>query len=278
MFTKNLQKRLTQPIDAFRKLGDTIDTPHGPLTHIDNGADILAVGHLDWVYWNPRPKITRQFENVRIEKTPQLDDRLGVWVILDVMRAAGINVDVLLCDSEEVGQSTAQYFETTKRYNWIVEFDRAGSGAVMYDFETPEYCEMLESVGYDVEVGSFTDICNLESLGVAGFNLGVGYHRQHTKKCYANLSETLDSFRKFQELHKRYGSEHLEHVPTPTTWWRTPAAGSSWEPVSEPTDDLALQALQDEYASDEYGVRYNELYESEKARIDARIDYDFNGA
>ena len=277
MFTKNLQKRLTQPIEAFEKLGDTIQTQHGPLIHIDNGADVLAVGHLDWVYFNPKPKIKRQFENVRIENTPQLDDRLGVWVILDVMKAAGIKVDVLLCDSEEVGQSTSQYFNAAKNYNWLVEFDRAGSGAVMYDYETPEFCGMLEEVGYDVEVGSFTDICNLESLGVAGFNLGVGYHGQHTKKCFANLSETFDSFRKFQDLFNRYGSERLEHTPSPpATWWNNQL--EQFDTWTKPTDDLLLEAFRDEYASDEFGVKYEELYESEKARIDARIDYDFNGA
>ena len=274
MFKKNLLKRLTQPIDSFRKLGDTIETDHGPLIHIDNGANVLAVGHLDWVYFNPKPKLRHQFENIRIENTPQLDDRLGVWVILDVMKEAGIKVDVLLCDSEETGNSTAQYFKTSKNYNWLVEFDRAGSGAVMYDYETPEYRNLLESAGYDVEFGSFTDICNLESLGVAGFNIGVGYQGQNTKKCYANISETFDSFRKFQNLHEAFSGERLPHEPRPkyTSWWQAPA-----EPQTSSSDDLALEAVQDEYSRDEYGVTYDELYGSEQAYIDSRIDYDFNG-
>ena len=211
MNTKNLYKRLTDPIEAFASLGDTIDTPHGPLTHIDRGANILAVAHLDWVHFNPNPWITRQYQNYKIRKCPQLDDRLGAWMCIDVMKRAGIECDVLLCDSEEVGNSTAQYFESPKKYNWIMEWDRQGGGVVMYDYETTELMSALRSYDYDTEQGSFTDICSLQDLGCKGFNFGVGYHKQHSHECYANLAETWDSFRKFQSFYHDYKDEHLEH-------------------------------------------------------------------
>ena len=209
--TKNLYKRLTDPIEAFASLGDTIDTQHGPLTYIDRGANILAVAHLDWVHFNPKPWITRQYQNYKIRKCPQLDDRLGAWMCIDVMSRAGIECDVLLCDSEEQGNSTAQYFESPKQYNWIMEWDRQGGGVVMYDYETVELMSTLRSYDYKTEQGSFTDICELQDLGCKGFNFGVGYHKQHSHECYANLAETWDSFRKFQSFYYDYKDQHLEH-------------------------------------------------------------------
>ena len=211
MNIKNLHRRLTSPIEKFRKLGDTIDTEHGPLTYIDRGRDVLAVAPLDSVLFNENPVYTKQYNNYRINKCPQLDDRLGAWMCIDVLPRAGIKADVLLCDSEETGNSTAKYFEAPKQYNWICEFDRAGSDMVMYNYEDLELETIMESYAYEVGNGAFTDICELEKLNAKGFNFGVGYHAQHTEQCYANLSETFDSFRKFQTFYKDYKDIHFPH-------------------------------------------------------------------
>lgn len=164
---KQLLNVLTADIEDFTALGDTVHTAHGPMIYIDNGGDTLGVGHLDWVHFNKKPKLKKQYRNLLIDKTPQLDDRLGVWILLHMLKEFNCNADILLCDSEEQGQSTAQYFDehNNKKYNWMFEFDRQGSGAVMYKYETPEYRNLLRSHGYAVEHGSFTDICELESLG-----------------------------------------------------------------------------------------------------------------
>lgn len=185
---KRLRPKTTKPFEA---LGDVQQTKHGPLIYQDNGANILAVGHLDFVKY-AKPTISKD-----LVRCPQLDDRLGVWVILDILKEAGLKFDVLLTDSEEVGQSTAQYFESPKKYNWMFEFDRMGTDVVMYDFHTQELALNLEDHGFDVGYGSFTDICYLEQLGVAGFNFGVGYHNQHTDRCYADLNQTYENVVKF---------------------------------------------------------------------------------
>lgn len=239
MNISKLKKRLTDPIESFAKLGDTISTEHGPLTYIDRGANVLAVAHLDFVYWNPRPKITKQYNNVKITKCPQLDDRLGAWMALDVLPRAGIKCDVLLTDSEEIGKSTAQFFDAPKDYNWIMQFDRAGSDVVMYDYEDQESVDILESYGYYVGVGAYTDICYLNHLGCKGFNFGVGYHDQHTKDCYANLSETFDSFRKVQDFYNDYKDTYLEHV--------------EWEYVSN-DDDLNIECMESSDWNDRFST------------------------
>ena len=210
---KSLHNVLTADVEDFTVLGDTVHTEHGPMIHIDRGGDTLAVGHLDWVHFNKKPKLKRRWNNLLIDKTPQLDDRLGVWVLLEMLPEINCNADILLCDSEEIGNSTAQYFSehNNKKYNWMFEFDRAGSDAVMYKYEEQEYRGLLQDYGYEVGHGSFTDICELESLGCKAFNLGVGYHKQHTHDCYAYIAETFNSISKFKEMWKNWHAEHLDH-------------------------------------------------------------------
>src|SRR5687767_14937641 len=129
LVTQNLRdlliKRCNDPIEAFASLGESYTTKDGPLTYIDRGGSVLAVAHLDWVM-RRKPMLSKQ----GIIQCPQLDDRLGVWVILDVLPAIGVQVDVLLTDSEEVGASTAGYFIPKKDYNWVFSFDRAGMDVV----------------------------------------------------------------------------------------------------------------------------------------------------
>jgi hypothetical protein len=218
----NLKKCLLADSDTLSAMGTTIETEHGPLTHIDNDGSVLAVCHRDWVYWERKPKIS----SGAVAKCPQLDDRLGLHAVLNVLpkrlRKMGSKVrfDILITDSEEIGQSTAQYFQPedfgveSDRYNWLFQFDRAGSDAVMYDYHTKANVNRLEDVGYKVGHGSFTDICYLEQLGVAGWNLGTGYHRQHTKDCYADLGELSNSVGKFAKFIDRHAGERIEHVET----------------------------------------------------------------
>ena len=208
--TKNLFKYLRAPIDAFRDIGDTIDTPHGPLIFQNNGAKVLAVAHLDTVL-DAKPRWKGKGSKRRII-APQLDDRLGVWVIMEVLPKLGIQVDVLLTDSEETGNSTAQYFAETNHYNWAFSFDRAGLDVVMYEYETQALRDVLQGYGYNIGWGSFSDICDLKT-GTACMNFGVGYYKQHSYKCYAKMSETEYAIDMFQEFYEDYKDTPLPHVP-----------------------------------------------------------------
>jgi len=211
---EQLLKRCRASKETFASLGTTIQTKHGPLTHIDNGSNILAVAHLDWVMWR-KPKIKNN-----TVYCPQLDDRLGVWTILDILPYLGINVDVLLTDSEECGQSTAQYFESPKEYNWMFQFDRAGTDVVMYEYETTEHEKRLTDVGFKVGFGSYSDICKLNHLKITGFNFGVGYHCQHTESCYANLKETASCVKLFQKFYNKHKDEVYPWVEDVNRWQR----------------------------------------------------------
>ena len=184
--------------------------------YIDGGKDakVLAVGHCDWVKFS-KPKMNQERTRVAC---PQLDDRLGVWLILKYFKAAlpkDMPYDILLTDFEETGRSTAKLFNETpipgdKKYNWMFEFDRRGTDTVMYGYETPELKKLLTDNGFEVGFGSFTDICCLTNLGCAGFNFGTGYHNEHTNNCYADLKETALQVSRFIPFYEKYYNTHLE--------------------------------------------------------------------
>ena len=109
-----MHKYLTKPINWFYRYGDVTHTPKGPLIFQDNGADILAVAHLDTVSTHKQRKRAPRFIGPKVY-TPQLDDRLGVYAILHMLPKHNIRCDVLLTDGEESCASTARFFETEKR-------------------------------------------------------------------------------------------------------------------------------------------------------------------
>jgi hypothetical protein len=167
---------------------------------------VLAVAHTDWVLYS-KPKMNYAGNKVWC---PQLDDRLGVWLItshLLQMIDPKMPYDILLTDLEESSQSTARCFVPPKgkQYNWMFEFDRKASEVVMYGYETPDLKKLMQSYGFKVGLGSFTDICNLTHLNCAGFNFGTGYHGEHSQSCYADLRETFDSVGRFLPFyHENY--------------------------------------------------------------------------
>jgi hypothetical protein len=207
----NFRDILTKPISHFGTIADQYDTPTGPLFFQDNGADILGVAHLDTVLK------AKPFFSGDIVYTPMLDDRLGVEVLLNLLPARGIKLDVLLTDGEESGRSTGQYFEPAKQYKWIVEFDRCGSDVVMYDYETALYRGMLADY-FEVGHGSYSDISTMEWLEVFAFNVGVGYHEEHTRNCWADLNETHAQLDRFCEFYRNFRDVALPHEATGWGW------------------------------------------------------------
>lgn len=198
-------------------------TKHGPLIHIDRGCDTLGVAHLDHVRFT-RPYIDRETGTVYC---PQLDDRLGAYVILDLLPKMGVECDIILCDSEESGQSTAQYFIGEKvpdRYNWGFEFDRNGTDNVFYQYEDTDLCKDMVAFGFDLGFGSFSDISELGHLGIAFVNLGVGYYNQHTLSCHAKLSETLAQAKMFANFWHEHHQTKYPFVET----YRSSGGYRSW--------------------------------------------------
>jgi hypothetical protein len=213
--------------------------------YIDNGGDVLAVAHLDV---SPSIQKFRKSFYVCGRKifSPSLDDRLGAYLICDFLPRMGLTYDILLTEDEEVGLSTAMDFIARKDYNWIFEFDRRGDDVVMYQFHDSDMADLLETSGFKVGTGSFTDICELDNLGCKGFNFGTGYHLEHSRRCYANLKITAHMVKLFIEFFKANSHIHYPHDEADNwyssrSWskgsWKYGKYGAGWESTDDDYHD-----------------------------------------
>lgn len=202
-----------KPSQLMKKYGLVEQTTRlGKAWFKDNGADILAVAHLD----SRQPFL--HFDIARLKPDtlifcPTLDDRLGAYVILDWLPKAGIKVDILLTENEEKGISTAGEFQfpKDKQYKWMFSFDRAGTDVVMYNYRNAIYEAMLEKHGWKVGYGSYSCIADLEDLGCKGFNFGVGYYNYHSQYAAASRNDLIQSLRKFVSFFGEYGNTEMPH-------------------------------------------------------------------
>lgn len=176
---------------------------------IDNGSDVLAIAHVDTVAKDNHKYAVKG----NVVTSIALDDRLGAWIIMELLPYFGVLPDVLLTRDEEIGRSTAQLFTTKKQYNWIFSFDRRGDDVVMYDYENSESIDLLREHGFAVGVGSFSDICYLTHLGVIGFNFGTCYYNEHTHACYADMSEVVAQVEKFVVFYNNNSNVYMEYDP-----------------------------------------------------------------
>lgn len=202
----SLKKRLTDKLEDFFAIpqAEVIETPDGPLIYQDNGSNVLAVSHLDAVMFD-KPRIRKTKRRGLVVECPQLDDRLGAWVILDLLPQLGVKCDILLTDGEECGRTTAAHFKPRKDYNWGFEFDRRGTDCVLYQYESSEdWRTDLERSGFYIGQGSFSDISKLDHLGVCFCNIGTGYHMEHSRQCYAELRDTLEQARTLAAFYRKH--------------------------------------------------------------------------
>jgi len=238
------------PISAFSEMGtrysiSPAQAPDDCFFFVDRGASILAVAHLDTVCQDRQCSIAPTAAGPVVH-SGALDDRLGAYVILDMLPKLGIKVDVLLTTGEESGCSTARAFDPVdldlvKDYRWMIEFDRMGTDVVMYqydDFETDRKVRQFAQTN----TGSFSDVAALGHLGIKGFNWGVGYHDYHGPRGYAFLEDTFEMVAKFVKFHGKYGRTKLVHETKAITPYYSPGrrydfGSHGWVESSEDWED-----------------------------------------
>jgi hypothetical protein len=210
-------------ISYFEKFGDVKQTKNGTTVYIDRGSKVLGVAHRDTVHTKHE-----KFKAVKnYVMTPRLDDRLGVYLLVDYfLNVEHLKFDVLLTEGEETGRSTAATFDAPKDYNWIFSFDRRGTDVVMYQYETDKLCTLLEKFGFIVGIGSFSDIGVLDHLGVSGFNFGTGYQNEHTDKCFVDLYDTQHMAGKFVNFFNQNKNTKLPYEPVKSNYWFSGYAGN----------------------------------------------------
>lgn len=239
----------------FNKFGEIINTDNGPIVFKDNGSNILAVAHIDTVVRNPlfnglfyvdkqlsaswnkfnpvnpcfvTPAVIRDKRKIKrsaflkkedstlVVAASGLDDRLGAFIILEILPQLNVNCDIILTTNEERGMSTARGFEKyvaqkyDKKYNWFVEFDRRGEDCVTYRYDSKEFLDALKEVEFDIGVGSYTDICDMFEHGVCGMNVGVGYHDAHGAKSWFSIDMLYRNLNKFLAFYNKYKDTKFE--------------------------------------------------------------------
>lgn len=213
----------------------------------DNGANILAVAHLDTV--QPHRKRGANFIDTAggpVVYSGALDDRLGAYTILELMPTLGINMDVLLTTGEETGQTTAEEFRSDKGYNWMIEFDRGGTDVVMYQYEDHECMELVRDSGASIyDRGIFSDIGALDHLEIKGFNWGVGYRDYHSPRSHAFLEDYWKMIGHFVKFHDANADVYLPHEYLPPRW-------RMWEREDENED--AYAAIDGELVSEDFNL------------------------
>jgi len=168
--------------------------------YIRRGSTVLGVCHLDTAL---DVDIFAADTANHYVFSPSLDDRLGLYILSHALPGRGINLDMLLTDGEESGSSTALLFETSVQYNWIVEFDRRGTDAVLYQYDVDPWRSALEKY-FTIGHGTLSDISYLDNLGTCAANIGIGYHNEHTLSCYANLKHSMKQVERFIEFYNVY--------------------------------------------------------------------------
>jgi hypothetical protein len=189
----------------------------------DNGSSVLAVAHLDTV--SPSGERAAYFAETAagpVVHSRALDDRLGAYIILEMLPRLGITYDWLLTTGEESGASTAGQFVPAKDYDWIIEFDRGGTDVVMYQYDDNDTRKAVTAAGARVGDGIFSDICYLEHLGVKGFNWGTGYRDYHSRRSHAYLEDTFAMVGRYLRFHEANAGLIMPH-----TSWKQEYAGST---------------------------------------------------
>jgi hypothetical protein len=222
--------RAIQSVSSFGHLSGFVEskTPNGSYFYKDNGGSVLAVAHLDSVQSSKRFVRARTTESNKLAYLSEtVDDRLGAYVVIDLLPALGItDYDVLLTEGEEIGISTAMHFEppSGKQYKWMFSFDREGIDVVMYQYDTKEQRTRVERVGGKVGIGSFSDICFLDDLKCCGFNFGTGYYNNHSRDAYFVKHHLLNQVAMFLSFWRKYKNTHM---PAPVSTYKRSRV-SSW--------------------------------------------------
>ena len=176
----------------------------------DNGSNILAVAHLDSVvYENHFYKMT--IAGCDYVYNSRLDNRIGVFIITNLLPKLGLKFDWLLTTDEEIGCSTARDFISKKEYKWAFSFDRAGDDVVMYGFRDTDLVKRLTKSRFKIGVGSFSDICELDDLGCKCINFGSGITQEHSAWANVDITMMISQIRKFLRFYKSNKDIHLLH-------------------------------------------------------------------
>jgi len=147
------------------------------------------------------------------------DDKCGIYIILEILRAKKYEVNFAFTVQEEVGSRGSQFLcknkaKELKKCTYGLIIDRRGSGDIICfdnDYGTIEFEETLEKIGkeygYQPDIGLYSDADNYNKF-MSCANLSAGYYNAHSKGEYVVLSQlknTMDYVENIiKNVHERF--------------------------------------------------------------------------
>lgn len=173
------------------------------------------------------------------------DDRAGVYAILQIIKD-GYRPHVVFTTDEEIGCIGAKTLVRArkkipfKECHFLIELDRRGmNDCVFYDLDNEEFESFIESYGFQTEIGSYTDICDIAPVWkCAAVNLSIGYLNEHTNMEMLSPSVMFETIRKVENIlkdAKEGKTKHYEYIPMPyyNTYYKY-----GWNPINTPQDTV----------------------------------------
>lgn len=164
---------------------------------------IALVAHLDTVWEDQPPKV------VLFDPEKQVawginglgaDDRAGIIGIFKILDR-GFRPHIIFTHDEEIGGLGAAELASSpcpfKSLRFIIELDRQGiDDCVFYQCANKKFWKYIESFGFKMAQGSFSDISYLcPSWRICGVNLSIGYYFEHTQREFlvtSIIDDTID--------------------------------------------------------------------------------------
>lgn len=171
---------------------------------------IALTAHLDTVFQYPPQDIFYDREK-NVMWSPNglgADDRVGVYSIVQLVKR-GYKPSIIFTTDEELGCRGADALVKTfpqapMDVKYIIELDRRGSiDCVFYQCNNPAFEEYVESFGFVMNFGSFSDISVIcPYWGIAGVNLSVGYYDEHSYTETLYVGQMFSTINKVEEMLK----------------------------------------------------------------------------
>jgi acetylornithine deacetylase/succinyl-diaminopimelate desuccinylase-like protein len=189
----------------------------GSFVYAKGNVPVMLIAHCDTVFdkrkESDKDKLVFWDKETNVMWSPSglgSDDRSGVLGILALLED-GYRPFVLFTDEEETGGRGAkdfcEYLDFTKaslEVSYIIELDRQGSKeAVFYDDGNEEFQKMVLSHGFNIDMGTFTDISIIcPHTHISGVNLSCGFNNAHQQTEYFSIDSlqyTVDIVSKMLE-------------------------------------------------------------------------------
>ena len=168
---------------------------------------IALVAHMDTVFKTPVSNLYYdQRKNVMWSSEGLgADDRAGIFAIIKILQA-GFKPSIILTTDEEKGGIGAlilgQQPCPISNLKYMIELDRRGANdCVFYDCYCPSFVDYVESFGFSIQAGSFSDISFLMSpWHICGVNLSVGYENEHSMCEILNIDFLFETIEKVKTM------------------------------------------------------------------------------